>query len=367
MNVDSLFEVAESPIEAAAFRSRARDLKVGLCFSGDFPLEVLDAFHLHAVCLPEVPREVNPRADALIQAYTCTFVRSCAEAVLDGSLHIGLVAGVSGCDALTGLPGILEVEGGAPPIAVLRLPIALGTPAALRQADRALLEFCRETESRLGRPLDMVELEAATGRRQAIRDRVLAEFDALAEGKGSQMRAYSWAIASRVLDPDEFERLAAVEDTSAAEARPGGVPILLSGSVLPSIQVIVDLEEMGVRVAVDDTDTGVRTVSRRVGPRNGNLLGAVASSLVVKRMNGPERFGNGGRVASVVARAQAGGVKAALLLLHKFCDPHAFEAPKLAGALRKAGIPTLVVEVDRQAGLGSRDRTSVEALLERLS
>ena len=115
----------------------------------------------------------------------------------------------------------------------------------------------------------------------------------------------------------------------------------------------------------DDTVTAGRGACLHVWRQEPNRLKAIADSLVLRPLHSPERFVTG-RPAAVADRAREAGAKAAILLHYKFCDPSAFEAPSLVAALRQAGIPSVVLEVDRQPGLSGGDRTRVQTLLEAL-
>ena len=58
---------------------------------------------------------------------------------------------------------------------------------------------------------------------------------------------------------------------------------------------------------------------------------------------------------------RAGGV---IFFLLKFCDPHAFDYPYLREALEKAGIPSMVVEVEDRLPADGQLRTRFEAFIE---
>lgn len=356
-----LRDVALDPVAEALERAATRSRRIGLAFAGDFPLELFEAFGLHGVCLPATPRETYPQADAVLQAYTCGFVRSCAEAVLASRLPAGLVGTVSGCDAQTNLPGVLLGAGVQVPVLNLRLPIRVGTPASQRQARAALVDFCHAAARVLGVPLDPMALTQAMSRYQDVRIRLTGLFDDLANG-GSALRAYEAALAARVLDPDAW--MARLDAEPASPAPQDGVPILLSGSVIPSMQAVIDLVDVGCRIVADDTSTGMRSARRRFQPDPADPMDALADSLVPPEPRGPERLGDPDRPALVAQRAARAGARAAILLRQKFCDPQAFEAPSLIAALRAVGIPAVVIESDRLPGLSGRDRTVVQTLLE---
>ena len=60
------------------------------------------------------------------------------------------------------------------------------------------------------------------------------------------------------------------------------------------------------------------------------------------------------------------GARGVIFFLKKFCEPHAWDYPPLAAALKKAGIPHLLVETEATVGAGIV-RTRIEAFLEMLA
>ena len=74
-----------------------------------------------------------------------------------------------------------------------------------------------------------------------------------------------------------------------------------------------------------------------------------------------------GRIArQVVERAQDAGARGVIVHVMKFCDPYLARIPALRGALREAGLPTLVLEGDCTLRSLGQQRTRVEAFMEML-
>lgn len=363
MDDNAIVRIAANPIETARQRSFVRGRKLGVAFSSYFPLEIFSALGLEGVWLPTSPRSQYPFADSMIQGFACTYMRSSAEVLLNDELPVGLVGGVSSCDAQLALPSVLTSGGIKAPVANIKLPISVVTPAARKHARNALAEFCDVVTSALGRSLDKVELVEAVKSYEAVRMRVDEIFDMMVQGGIYAHTAYSAAIASHVMHPDDFLDATANLAGSGTPAR--GVPVILSAAVLPSAQLVADIEDLGARIVADDTNTGRRASGRRV---NGPVtLDAIADSLIDRPLHGPERFVGSKRPPQVAQIAASAGAKGAILVRNKFCDPTAFETPELIAELKARDIPAVVIELDREAGLASRDRTLVQTLLERLS
>jgi benzoyl-CoA reductase/2-hydroxyglutaryl-CoA dehydratase subunit BcrC/BadD/HgdB len=307
-----------------------------------------------------------PLGDGILQTFACTVVRSMCETFLRRDLPVGLVGATSGCDALTTVPGILDAAIPTLPVVTFRLPVGVESDAAGRHAAVVLEDLCREVQAILGRPIDAAALDAAILGREAVRVRLDGLFAGLPSRDVQASRVYAAAIAAQVMDVESF--LAAFDEAfsaSVSSAGSEGIPVLLSGELVPSVQWIRDLEQMGASVVSDDTNTGSREAGRRVRAEEPNRLKAIADSLVHRPVHSPERFVSG-RPRGVAGRARAAGAKAAILLHYKFCDPSAFEAPSLVAALREVGIPSVLLEVDRQTTLTGGDRTRVQTLLESL-
>jgi len=356
---DRLRPAAQNPIEA--LRERARNTPLGLAFSSYFPLEVLDAMGLEGASMPNRPAPDYPAAEAELQTFVCNPVRAAVDTVLSAGLPVGLIATTTGCDARLAIGSVLGARYSAPAV-MLRLPVKLGSVAALRQAEAALAAFCRDAEAALGRALDPDRLAQACTQREAVRVRLTDLFEGLGE-RTSAMHAYAAALASQVMSPSQILEL--LDDPGESGAMRSGPRILLSGSSIPSLQFIADIESLGAVIAADDTCTGVRGACRRVHPRGDDLLNAIARSVLERPVHGPVLVQEPHlRAAHLASLARSRRVQAVVFCCYKFCDPHAFEIPGLRAALQRDGIPSVVVEADREPGLAARDRMRVQALLE---
>ncbi len=366
---DVLARAARDPVGALRNRAEASGRELGLAFSSYFPLEVADALDLEGAWLPNLTAAEYPAADAELQSFVCNPVRAAVEVVLTAGLPVGLLATTTGCDARLAMGSVFRQERVSAPTVMLRLPVTVGTQASLRHAERALIAFCEEARQALNRGLDFERLRAACLKRQAVRQRVADLLDRMGD-EVSAVRAYEAALASQVLHPavvlDALDR-----DAPGSRLPRSGVRVLVSGSSLPSLRTIEDLESLGAVVVADDTCTGSRAASRFVQVPDGgeeDLLRAIAHSLVERPSHGPVMVEPGrARVERVVALARRREARAVVFLRHKFCDPHAFEVPALRRALEEAQVTCLDLEVDREPGLSARDRTRVETMLEALA
>ena len=72
------------------------------------------------------------------------------------------------------------------------------------------------------------------------------------------------------------------------------------------------------------------------------------------------------RCEYIAEQAKASGAKGVLLVLTKFCDPVEFDIPLIRRACEKAGLPSTVIEVDRQMVNYEQARTAMETFRDML-
>ncbi|MBQ9412017.1 MAG: 2-hydroxyacyl-CoA dehydratase [Oscillospiraceae bacterium] len=72
------------------------------------------------------------------------------------------------------------------------------------------------------------------------------------------------------------------------------------------------------------------------------------------------------RCEYIAEQAKASGAKGVLLVLTKFCDPEEFDIPLIRRACEKAGLPSTVIEVDRQMVNYEQARTAMETFRDML-
>lgn len=167
------------------------------------------------------------------------------------------------------------------------------------------------------------------------------------------------------------EALTSLADNEERETNKIG--IVLSGPVLEKDSLYLMIEELGGRVLVDDTCTGTRhyaqNFSEQTGANDVMEIGTLLEQVALRHLIMPlcpcrhrrleERTGY---LLEQAAQAKAAG---AILIVRKFCEPHAFDAVPVAKALNEQGIKTLVLELEG-AEVGGQERTRLQAFLESL-
>jgi len=369
--MDEFFEIARSPL--TYLKQTVDSDNLAISFSGVFPLELLDAMGFRAVWLPPVMRVRYTRADSLLQVFMCSRSRSVVDVLAGQDLPIAAVGAVTDCDAKDVIPGVLEAAGVRVPVVTLRVPIRVDHSAAVDLSIAAVKQWVQEARQAFGRDLDPGLLARSCALRARVRQRITEVFEGIGRDV-DPVFAYAVAISSQVMPPDKFLRLLGAGPWPKPSR--GGVPTLLTGSELPNLAMVEDLQDLGALIVADDTETGVRAASRpaehphcddwetRSSFDTEGILEVIGAGMVFRKHGPTKVTAPGSRLQELVGLCMHRGVKAAVFGLFKFCDPHAFEAPELIEQMKMAGVRSLIIEVDKEKGLLARERTRVQTLME---
>ena len=141
------------------------------------------------------------------------------------------------------------------------------------------------------------------------------------------------------------------------------IKILTTGILTDSTNLLEIIDEYGLQIAADDvaaesrqyrTDTALDT-----GKTN-TALDALAEKFA--RMDNCSLLYDveKKRVGMIVEQAKQVGAKGILVILTKFCDPEEFDYPLIKKAGEAAGLPVILIEVDRQMVNYEQARTILE-------
>ena len=158
------------------------------------------------------------------------------------------------------------------------------------------------------------------------------------------------------------ELLAAVKET---EPDNGGVRVMTSGILADSPALLAKMDELGMRIAADDVAAESRQY-RTDAPETGDPLDALTAKFAAMGdcsvLLDAEKH-RADLIVDTVRETNAAGV---IVYLTKFCDPEEFDYVIIKKACEKAGIPVLLVELDRQMVNFGQANTMLEAFCERL-
>ena len=165
-------------------------------------------------------------------------------------------------------------------------------------------------------------------------------------------------------DPPGGGRRISSNGRRAAEAGPERKRIILSGGVCNQPDIYTIIEEAGGAVVGDDLCTGSRSFSGLIDEtarsRRGDRRSDTWSGSSVRRSTG----GSTERADHLVRLVREKRAQGVIFFLLKFCDPHAFDYPYLKEALDKAGIPSMLIEVEDRLPADGQLRTRFEAFIE---
>jgi len=314
-------------------------------------------------------------ADAHLQSYCCSLVRGILEDALAGRLEFldGIVF-THTCDTMQRLSDICRINMGGLFHLDVVLPVKLDTESARRYFRDVLQTFREDLGAKLGVAISDNDLKSAINTMNRIRKAFARIYELINEDpsiiKGEEL--YMLNRAAMMMDKARFvdliEETAAQLSSAGKETSAAGTPppkrIFLEGGVCNYPDIYNIIEEAGGAAAGDDLCTGFRYFNGLVDEGNPDPVMAIADRYMKRIVCPAKHVGitdRGERLAGMVLEKRARGV---IFFFLKFCDPHAFDYPYLQKALEKAGVPSLMVEVDDQLQAEGQLRTRIEAFIE---
>ncbi len=312
------------------------------------------------------------RADAHMQAYSCSLVRGALEEALAGRLDFldGVVFPHT-CDSIQRLSDIwrMNVKNGFH-LDVIG-PVKLNTDSAREYMAAVLGKFKNDLENHLDSPIsdEAVASAVETGNRirAAMRRIYAARMATPGIVKGVDLQAM--VKAGMVMDRSEFLELAeGLADQLAAagdKERYTGKRIVLSGGLCNMPDVYGAIENAGGAVVADDLCTGSRFFESDVAPQT-DLIAAIADRYIGRNVCPAKHAGITNRGETLVRTVKESGADGVIFIYLKFCDPHGFDYPYLKQMLADEKIPCLLYEMEEQDAAGGQFQTRCEAFMEML-
>ena len=257
----------------------------------------------------------------------------------------------------------------------LPMPHGVQSRHAYKYLTAELQAFQKSLEEWTGQPIKEDALDYAielynTNRRLL---RQIFELRRLKHPPLSGLDAMYLALSAQMVDKAEhnvmleelLQRLRAEEGASARAGNGNSrIRLMLIGSENDDTTFVKMVEDLGADIVIDEHCTGTRYFWNEVEPQP-DRLAAIAARYIDRppcpSKDWPERR----RVPHIMTLAQDYGVQGAVLIQQKFCDPHEFDMPAIADALKKEGIPSYNLEFDVTLPLG-QFKIRMEAFLEML-
>lgn len=311
--------------------------------------------------------QVSGATPAELPAYSCSLARGCLAAALEGQCQdLAGVGFAHTCDTMQSLGGIWKDAVPGLPVLFMVPPVRLDAPGAQKYFKSQLLAMRRGLETISGRRIGDEDLGRAVKLCQRIRSQA-GELDKLRPGLPSHLTA-AVMRAGQVMPREAYAKTldAAMPLLREMAAGPGGrVRLMVSGAVMEDDGLFQMLEGLGGRVVADDTCTGYRHYQDPAAAEETDLLDAIVQRFT--RMPPcpcrcralDERIDY---LEDLARERQAQGV---LLVIRKYCEPHAWDSVPLSDRLRKKGTRTMVLELEG-SDIGGPERTRLQAFLESL-
>jgi len=363
----------ENPFETARQLKEDQQCPVVCHTCSYFPEEIVLAAGAHPMRLFGQSTSII-RADAHIQAYSCSLVRSVFEDALSGELDFAdVMVFPHSCDTMQRLSDIWRLNMKNTVHLDLLFPVHLKSEAAQDYLKAVLIRFQRELEE----TLNITITEHAVSEAISLMNRIRHALHSLYEIRSRTPLRISGSDLSYVvqgtmiLDRNEaadlLEQLAfSLEEIRPSAESPGPKRILLSGGVClhPDIHSII--EEQGGAVVWDDLCTGSRYFDTPVseGPAP---IDAIADRFISRAVCPAKHSGITRRSEELSELVSKYNIDGVIFLFLKFCDPHGFDYPDLKTTFEEAGVPSLLLEVETGKPVDGPTRTRVETFLQILN
>jgi bcr-type benzoyl-CoA reductase subunit C len=203
------------------------------------------------------------------------------------------------------------------------------------------------------------------GHNKAMRDlsAVLADHPSVSPSQRSDVFKSAWFMlkeehTARVLQL--LDALKAEKDGGAKKKR-----IITTGILADAKSLLAILDAQGFQVVADDIAAESRQYrSDAVEGKDGldKLVNKFASTDNETLLYDPDKK----RAQFMVDLAKQRKADGIVVIMTKFCDPEEFDYPIIKKAFEKAGIPSTVIEVDRQMDNYEQAKTNLQAFAEML-
>ena len=356
-------------LEESALRgTRAGERYPGCRFFGYFcsywPEELVLAAGMEPLRLFPGPGSATP---AELPSYTCSLARGTLAGALRGEYQdLAGVGFAHTCDTMQCLAGIWPETAAPGPTLMIVPPVTLRAPGAAAYFRAELQELARGLSKIGGQSAGNAELSQALELCSNIR-RLAAELDELRPALPSQVIA-ALLRAGQVMPRREYAAALAgalTELKQMTEEAHGRQRILIAGAVLEGDSLFRLVEDLGGRVVADDTCSGYRHFAQPAGEARSDPWDELVRRYSEMPLCPCRHRSLEERPAYLAELAGSRLAQGAILVIRKYCDPHAWDAVPVAEELRSRGIRTLVLELDG-AEVGGQERTRIQAFLESL-
>lgn len=329
------------------------------------PVELIHAAGFIPVRISGGPGAVD-QAYNLAPDFICPYMKRSLEKALAGKYRFlsGLVQGYT-CDAACGMANIWADNIDEELYHILPLPYE--DSAESRNYLKAEYQNLIEKLSQVGGNFSESNLSRSINLYSGIRNRVRELHELRMRGKLPLTSEELWQViqAGHVMEPETYLDLLEnlrPELFKLNVPEQGGIPILLSGSLIEAPGVIGFVENLGGRIVADDLCSGMRPAVSFAG--NSTDPFEQLCELHFTRFPCPSRSRAEDRFPFLYDLVQQSGARGVVFMLQKFCTPHLCDTPYLTDRFREINIPSVWVELDETWQVDARTGTRLEGLFE---
>ncbi len=311
------------------------------------------------------------KADAHLQTWACSYVRSCLALALGGKLDYldGLIVPQT-CDTTRMLLDLWKHVRPLPYMEDYRLPRQVDRPSARNYLISELERIREGLEKYAGRPIAKESLKNSivlyNHNRQLMRE--LVDIHAKNPGVIGSRELYTVINGSMVM-PREFvnellvkivDQLQEPLDTERGDKH---LRLVLSGTLLTPLEILDLIDDWGGAVIGDDFQNGYRYIEADVA-LEGDLITALADRQLNRIPSAAYDIAQRPRRVFLTNLAKEKKARGVIFLHLNFCEPENFDYYDNLQAMQKEGIPATRIETQfGQSTLGQL-RTRLQAFLE---
>lgn len=311
-------------------------------------------------------------ADAHLQFWACSFVRSSLAMALEGKLDFldGLIIPHT-CDTTRMVLGIWKHAKPLPLMDNFRLPKQVERPSAHKYLVGEISRFKKLLEDFRGSEITDEELWQSIRLYNSNRELLRRLFFLHEKNPDllSNRNLYTIIKSSMIMSREKVNKLlqellnSLEEEEKTSSSGNERSRIVLSGTILEPMDLLDYFEESGGVIVADDLQNGFRYIESDV-PENGDPLEALASRQRNRIPSAAYDLNKNPRrdfLVNLAREKQADGV----ILLHlKYCEPENYDYYDNYLALETAGIPAMRIETEFGGVALGQLRTRVQAFME---
>jgi benzoyl-CoA reductase/2-hydroxyglutaryl-CoA dehydratase subunit BcrC/BadD/HgdB len=336
-------------------------------FPAQYPREIFWAMNTVPVEIWDPPL-ITANANAHLQPYICSVVRSGLELILQDKTRIldGFLFPHT-CDSIQNLASIVnDYLGIEIPCCFFYHPKAPFGKGSRDYYLSQLKSLTVELEELFG-PMDPDAFKRRVDQGLNMQERLAEAYEMRRLGglAVSNTSFYRNIRLAEYLHPDDF--ISGFETFLAVSKgeNPKGPGIILSG-ILPHLEILRLLDQQGVRVVDDD----LLNCNRRM-PLNAGRAQDPYEILVENYFAMPPCPTRGSpiqeRIDFMMDKVRNTDVQGVIFCGIKFCEPEWFDVPEMVVAAKDAGLKTLLLDLEVNQPLSGQLATRVEAFVEMIS